>query len=57
MPWKHIDLYPDETAFISFPAGFAGRVQRGTDNLNLTGNPQYLTSRFEFAMDNSPEVL
>jgi hypothetical protein len=51
VPWKYIWVAPNQTQFVSFPAGFAGRVQRGVDQYMLNGQPDTLGSWLEIGWD------
>jgi hypothetical protein len=51
VPYKYTWIAPGATTFLSFPAGFAGRITRGIDWLNLDGSPQLLGTWFEFSFD------
>ncbi|KUJ20155.1 uncharacterized protein LY89DRAFT_666975 [Mollisia scopiformis] len=51
VPFKYFWLAPGSTQFISLPAGFQGRVSRGTDAMNLAGQPQLLGTWLELSFD------
>ena len=51
IPWKYIWIEAGKTQFVSFPAGFEGRIQRGVDAYMLNGQPQTLGSWFEVSWD------
>lgn len=51
IPWKYVWIEPGKTQFISFPALFEGRMQRGVDQYMLNGQAQPLGSWLEFNWD------
>jgi hypothetical protein len=51
IPWKYIWIAANTTQFVSFPDGFAGRIQRGVDQYMLNGQSQWLGSWFEVSWD------
>lgn len=51
IPWKYIWIEPGATQFLSFPAMFEGRVQRGVDQYMLSGQSQPLGSWLEISWD------
>ncbi|KAK8149420.1 hypothetical protein G3M48_007013 [Beauveria asiatica] len=52
-PWKYIWIEAGKTQFVSIPAGFEGRIQRGVDAQMLNGQPHLLGSWLEFSYDSS----
>lgn len=58
VPLKHFWINAGDTRFISLPAGFQGRVTRGTDAMNLDGQPHLLGTWLELSFDPSnPNLL
>jgi hypothetical protein len=51
IPWKYIWIAAQSTQFISVPAGWEGRVQRGVDATMLDGQAQLLGSWLEISWD------
>lgn len=51
VPWKYIWIEKGKTQWVSVPAGFEGRVQRGVDSTMLNGSPQPLGSWLEVSWD------
>lgn len=51
VPYKYIWVNAGETAFISFPSGFQGRITRGTDAYNLKSSILNVGTWFEIGYD------
>lgn len=56
-PWKYTWVNANSAVFLSVPSGFAGRITRGTDAMNLGGVPNLLGSWFEFSIDAGTTVM
>jgi hypothetical protein len=51
VPYKYTELAPNESAYISLPVSFQGRVTRGVNAYNLDGQPQMLATWLEVSFD------
>ncbi|KAI1405357.1 hypothetical protein F4819DRAFT_510329 [Hypoxylon fuscum] len=51
IPLKYITIGAGQTQFVSLPAGFQGRVVRGTEAVNLDGQPHTLGTWLELGLD------
>ena len=51
IPWKYIWIAAGATQFVSFPALWEGRIERGVDSSMLNGQAQGLASWLEIAWD------